>query len=1021
MNIIEHAVKRPVAVAMMCLAVLMTGLFALSRLPLALTPDVTFPRLYIHTIWPDTAPEIIEAFATSPIEAAANTVANVENISSESSEGRSRVTVEFSQDADMDFAALELGERLAQISETLPSGAQRPVIEKYVPQDFRQETFFSIRVTGPFDLQDLRRIGQREIKPALTGIKGVANVEVTGGQDRQLQILLDKQRLQAFGLAEFQIGHSLRELGYRQSIGAVTEGARRMTLFIDTPLESAREIENLIITSRAGALIRLSDIAEIRDTRANPVSISRVNGNPAVLVSVEKEAAGNSIEVADHILSSIDLLSKKLPAGIVMTVLTDQSREIRQELSNVSMRALFSVVVIFLVLLTFLHTFRMPLIILSTIFFSVLFTMNLFLLFGISLNLLTLAGLALGFGILVDNAIVVVENISRYKTLEANIKTAAILGSTEVALPIIAATLTTLAAFIPMLYLTGENRLYFVPFTMAVGFALLSSLAVSFTLTPALSCRLMKPAAVMNPEKKEFAPLALYRSFLKIILRHRGIVLLIALFLLAGSGYLFNKHVTRGRIWGGRGRQDQISVSVRLPKGAPLERFDEIIQKFEDTAIDAPGVRNVITTVSRQSAGMTVLFNRAALKTARPYLLKENLAQIAAHMAGVGGGIFGFGDPVIMPGMLGGGFGGNRIEILGYNYQKVKEIAESLGQRLSTHPRVAEINTDASYFWGSTDQQEVVLRIKRDKLARYSINPQQLLGIVGRHLNETLTRDAIKLDNEQVDYVIRFADVEHFSIQDLNNMLVPVPGGETVRLNELAYIAARQTMGVINRHNQQYQRYVSFEFRGPWKMARNYMDQIIETTHLPPGYTVQAPKWRLTEQETMELYLVIGISLVLVFMVTAGLFESLLHPFLILLTVPLALTGVFLIFYLTGTNFDRSAYIGLALLCGIVVNDSILLVDHINLERRKGLSVPDAAVKAAADRVRPILMTTFTTIGGLLPLVLFAKAEGNIWYALSLSTIGGLIASTLMTLTVIPALYISLEKGLIRIRNLFSE
>jgi len=1016
MNLIEHAVKRPTAVAMISLVILFTGFFSASRLPLALTPDVDFPKLTITTSWYDTSPETIEAFVTSPIEAVANTVTNVHKVSSVSEEGMSKVTVEFIRGTNMNFAAMELSEKLSAIREQLPYGTSSPQIVKYIPEKFQTDEFLTIHLTGAYSLQELRRIALEKIKPTLMGLKGIADVQVIGGQDREIEILVNKTKLNAYNISLSEVEQTLLDLGYRESIGALRTGKQRITLFVDTPLRESSEIENAILTSKNGYVIHIKDIAEVHDTYGRPRSLSRIDGHPAVVLHIAREVGSNTIKTADRVFKKLKELQRKLPPGLDLIVEQDQSREIRRSLSDLGERSLFSILVIFLVLMAFLHTFKAPLIIISTIFFSVLFTLNLFVIFKIGLNLLTLAGLALGFGMLVDNAIVVVENISHHHQKGELLNQAAVSGTSEVILAVVASTLTTVVAFLPFLYLTGELRIYYLPFTLAVGFSLLSSLVIAFTLTPSITVKLFSKNKWQEEVDRAFKPVRWYQDFLRWIVNHRGITIFLALFILGGSTYLFQKYVTKGRIFYWHGGT-YLSVNVGMPKGAEIKRTDQIARRFEKIALEEKKGQRVGTFVYPEFAYIRILFPRSLRKTAYPFLLKEKLINTASQIAGASVSVWGFGEGF----STGGGGGGSmyRIKVLGYNYNKVKEIAEDLGRRLKRYSRVKDINTNASVWWYGGDVYEIVLRIDREKLERFHITPASLLSIVQANLRENLAWQRIRLGGRELEYKIKFQEYKNFSMDDLKNLLIKTPSGETLRLKEVARIEKRKTMGQIVRENQQYQRMVSFEYRGPYKLGNRLVDAIIKTTHLPPGYSVErATYYFLKEEEKQQIYFVLGVSLFLVFLVTAGLFESILHPFLILFTVPLSLSGVFLIFYLTGSSFDRSAYIGVVLLGGIVVNDSILLVDHINRLRRKGVKIVEAVLSGASDRLRPILMTTFTTIGGLLPLVFLSSGGSeDIWYSLSLATIGGLIASTTMVLTVIPALYVSFERLKIRVRK----
>jgi len=458
-----------------------------------------------------------------------------------------------------------------------------------------------------------------------------------------------------------------------------------------------------------------------------------------------------------------------------------------------------------------------------------------------------------------------------------------------------------------------------------------------------------------------------------------------------------------------------------MPKGAQLERADALIKVFEGTALKAPYVDKISTTVYSRFANMRVSFPKEVRYSSYPYILKEQLIGKASLVAGAGVSISGFGE---------GYYNGSglsvsapyRIKILGYNYNRLGIIANSIAERLRHYIRVANINTNLSRNYYNGTGTELVLKVNREQLNKYNMTMEYFLYNLQAFLRESLAWQRIRYSGTEVDYLLKFKGFNSFSIRDLMQSTIISPKGEKIRIDQVAEMQKRKLMPEIIRENQQYMRIVGFEYKGPYKRGDKLLETMIKTTEVPAGFKLERDSyWFFNKEEQKQISLVLIVSLFLVFLVTAGLFESILHPFLILLTVPLSLAGVFFIFYLTNSAFDRSAYIGVVLLGGIVVNDSILLVDHINSVRRRGTDLFNAAILGARDRVRPILMTTFTTIGGLLPLVFLVKDKSDIWYSLALATIGGLFSSTLMVLTVIPALYIIFERVKLKYRKFLNS
>jgi len=1006
MKLIRLAIQRPVAVSMIFLAIILTGLAALSRLPLELIPDVNYPELSISTSWSDSSPEAVEALITAPIEAIANTVRNVHQVESTSREGASTVRLEFLPETDMDFAALELNEKLSALYDDLPVGAGHPQIKKFVPKELQTGQFLTYFVIGTYTPSHLREIALKKLKPGILGVKGVADVSVHGGQDPELRIELNPQKMQAFGVSPAEVQAVVTKLNQRRSVGRIFRDGQRLDLIIDEQIADLRTVGELVVAEREGKFVRLTDVARIEQTYAEPNHFTRINGQSTVWLNIEREAGTNMIEVADRVFTRVAALGPDLPPSVQLIKESDQSEQIRQELTDLSHRAVLCVLVIFLVLLVFLRSLKTPLIILSTIFISVLLTFNLFYFTKIGLNLITLAGLALGFGMLVDNSIVVVENIFRKHRGGFIPSAAAESGTTEVALAIVASTLTTVVVFIPFLYLTENLRLYYLPFAGAVSFSLLASLGVSFSFTPALTAQIL-PTISATPARqtriKWLDKRQPFRTYLKWALEYRWWVVAGVVLLFAGSYFLFNKYVTRGAIWRWHDAT-YLSVWIRMPEGSDLAETDRIAREFEKVLVGHPELKRIQTNVSKETASIDIRFPRHLELTSVPLIWKEVLIQHAVQHAGVSVSVHGFGQ-----GFYGGGgsaVASFQLKVLGYNYNEVRNIAGQVARRLERNARVREVDFTSSGQYGRSNLFELIIQPHREILSRFKVSVAELMHKVTLHLQENLHQQTLHFQGQELRYAIKLAGAREFNTEDLLKMVLESPAGEKFLLSEVAEISQRQVMSQIDRENQQYRRWITFEFRGPHQLGQRFVESVIQNTHLPPGYKLEESRYfSMGDQETQQIYLVLAVSLVLVFMVTAALFESLRQPFVVLLTVPLALIGVFLIYYLTDTNFDRNAYIGVILLGGIVVNNAILLIHQINKLREQGDDLISSIINATEDRVRPILMTTLTTVLGLLPLIIFAEEKASMWYTLALATIGGLLSSAPLVLFVLPSLF----------------
>jgi HAE1 family hydrophobic/amphiphilic exporter-1 len=640
---------------------------------------------------------------------------------------------------------------------------------------------------------------------------------------------------------------------------------------------------------------------------------------------------------------------------------------------------------------------------------------------------LTLMGLAMGFGLIVDNAIVVLENIYRKVRAAPDADEGAVTptaaaerGARQVVLPILAATLTTIIVFIPFVYLQGELRIYYVPLAIVVCLSLVASLFVAFTFIPALAAKVLggvrrgggRPSGPGTPARDPIY-VRVYSWLLGGTLRFPVVTVLVAAVVLFGSWRLFDKYVTRGVLWRSWwGQQTYIEVIIRLPRGAELERTDELARYFETKLRQTPEVEQFVSRVWPQYARIEATFPDSLETTWIPVAIKEQMMAYSNLFGGSEVRVYGYG-----PSFYGGGGGAPNysVKILGFNYETVRDIAEDLGRRLTRFSRIQDVDVNSAGGWYTRDKaSEFVLRLDRERLALHDLTAQDVVYQVAAAVWGQVRQGSIRVAGEEVLFDVKIAGNEEVDVIQLQELFIQTPSGQGVRLSDVATLGERDVLTRIVRENQQYQRFVSYEFRGPTKLGDRTRDAVIAATRLPEGYEIEGEQeWDWSSEEQGQLVLVLAVSLVLVFMVTAALFESIRQPLCVLLTVPMALVGVFLMFFYAKASFTREAYIGVIMMGGIVVNNAILLVDHINYLRRvAGVAFGTAVLQGTLERVRPILMTSTTTIFGLLPLVLFSEyADENIWNALAYALIGGLASSTLFVLTVTPALYLLLERG----------
>lgn len=1050
---IGGSIRRPVAVAMGCLAVALMGASAWRNIPIGLLPDTRLPRLGVNAEWPGASPETVEAFLTSPIEAAVQQVKGVEKVVSLSSEvrgtGTSSIEVQFSRDTDMDFARLDLSERLSALEEELPPAVRRILVEPYVPPEFEsraQRGFLRYTYTGPYTLEALRADLDDRVVPDLSQIEGVALVEASGGRERLIEIELNEDRVSSLGLTPGVVNDRINDLDLVREAGAVRAGDQEWSVTIQNRVARAEEIRGTVLLENRGALVRVSDVADVRDSYEEPRVYNRIDGRPSVSFTVIREIGANTVSAADAVKARVAQLERAGLAGTSMILNYDESEGIKEQLTDLRSRALVSAFVIFAVLLLFLRSFRSAGVVFMTIAFSVLISLNLIYFGGMTLNLLTLMGLAMGFGLIVDNAIVVLESVFRRWQAGRTAVDAATEGTRQVVLPILTSTATTLIVFVPFVYLQGELRVFYVPLAIVVALTLGASLLVAFTFIPALAARVLPrvrrdepatdpaPGAQPGPARgasesaapgnahfadtpaggRRRTPLytRVYSTIIAFTLRRAWLAVTVAVLAFGGSWYLFENHVTRGVLWGGGmgGLDTYVLINIELPRGSDLERTDNLVRSFEGRLAAIPEVERFTSRVTGTDGRITVTFPDSLENTGIPMAIKEQMFSYSLGFTGAEVRVIGRGL-----GFYGGGGGASpnySMKVLGYNYERVREIAEDLGDRLARVPRVRSIDTNSAGRFVRERATEFVVEIERDQLARHDISVQELVMRMNMAVAGQTSLAQLKIGGDEVRYEVKLEGYRDTDVQELLETIIGTSGGSGIRLGDVVSIAPVDVLAWIRREDQQYERTVAYEFAGPRRLGDQYYDGIVESTELPVGYVIEEEQgFRWSEDDRRQIYAVLAVSILLIYMVTAALFESVRLPLCVLLTVPMALIGVFLMFFYTGASFTREAYVGVIMMGGIVVNNAILLVDNINRVRRESGGDLHAAILAGTlERVRPILMTTATTVLGLLPLVLFSEtADSTIWNALGYALIGGLLSSTIFVLATTPAIYLLIE------------
>ncbi|MDW8466063.1 MAG: efflux RND transporter permease subunit [Chloroherpetonaceae bacterium] len=1066
-RILQALLYRPVALSMAGALVLGLSIFFGIKLPISTSPEAEFPRISIRATWRNASPEQMVAQVTAKIEEVAAAIRGVKKVTSRTREGLSLVYLEFEKDADANLIKVELMERLEELWQALPAGVSRPTLEKYVPKEFRDLQGFLVYQFFPkSDIEISPALIKEQLEkylvPLLNGLEGIGEIVIYGAETERLIIELDETAMRALGVSIEDIQATLSQVSLRKSFGKVIHNQRYVSLRAETSIRSLTELEQIVIkpavlggTSTPMRFIKLRDVAKVRIEMPEQMRYFRINAKDAVTMAISREANSNSLKLADAVEATIQNVIAHDLSALTYVKAIDRTEPLRRELDNLVKDLAIALIAVLLVLFFFLRNARLTLIVILNIAFALSASVLALSALGYSLNLITIAGMILVFGILTDNAVVVMDNIERRLWMNKAKDELIAAATAEVFLPVLASTLTTIGALLPILFLPDEIRLYFIEFVVSISVSLLASLVISFTLIPSLVFHLgAKNVKIKTSSKVETWLSDVYRATLNYVLDRpkRFIMLAILLigipiyllpdklgdektpertvleniynatlgseyfllakpylnYILGGSSYLFYKYVPRSEFFGYVG-DTYLGISINAPQGTSPERLNEIASRFEKPLLEyQQGIEKFVTEINGEDAEITVYFSKDA-PIGLPYIVKAHLTAIGARVGGALIAVYGYG-----PGFFSGSseFSSFRLKALGYNYEKLKTLCEKLKEELEKNPRVDNCRIDKAFGYLESGS-EIVLNLRRNALRNYDISLPNVLSTIQRKASGTMSLMQLVVDSREYQAEIKFREAAQYSTSDLSFDTYHEKLA-SVRLSDLVRIEQQKILSEILRENQQYQRWITLNYKGRYDFGQRYIENVLSQFPLPPGYSIdakQADFFSFSAQNIGDFISAALLSLLIVFIVTAALYESFSKPFLIILAVPMALAGVFLSFYFFDANFGRGGYASLLLLSGIVVNNSIILVDRMmaKTQSQKTSSIKTAAIEASLERVRPILMTSLLTVASLLPMLIRAE-KSSIWYGLTVGTIGGMISSTILVLLILPAIFLISER-----------
>lgn len=1041
MNLTGFSIKRPVTTIMIFLGLLLLGVISWQRLPQELFPPVTYPQLTIATNYVNAAPQEIETLITKPLEETVGTVGGLKRITSVSKEGLSLITLEFSWNTNMDFASLNVREKIDLVKERLPIESEDPIIMKFNPFEL-PVVILSVARYGdgsvPKDTEsnqaELLRVCRKYIKDELEKINGVAYARITGGLEREIDVNLDQGRLFACGVPILDVGEALRRANLNYPAGTYegdfyeylirTIGEfERVSELNDVPvsLDESQDYKALQMPQgevgrEKKRLIFLSDVAEVKDTFKEVTSCSRYNGKNNISISVYKQSGANTVEVSKSVKKAIEKLREDLSKDISIKVIYDQSIFITNSINGVRDAAVQGGVLAFLVLLLFLKNYVDSLIIVLSIPISIMVVFSLMYMRGISLNVISLGGLALGVGMLVDCAIVVIENIFRHRGLRADTNKAVVEGATEVVGAVTSSVLTTVAVFIPMIFVVGIAGQLFKELAFTVTYALFASLVVALMLIPLL-CSAQKRRNLTAVEEWKFIKHIedFYARSLQGFLRKKKQGLWIVTIIFAASLLFF---VFLDKELMPQVDEGQFTIKIDMPAGTLLEVTDEAAKKIEGLILKDKDVLGVLTSVgssrsekvgeslgSHQAEILVDLKKKRGLTTAKFIAYyKEKINDLNLKASTI--------EYMVRSSIIKGSTAESApiiVEVKGENLDTLTSLSMQAQKGIEEIPGMYGVKNSIE-----ETSPETKVSIVKDKAWLYNLTAADIARIVQVAVKGYVPTK-FKEEGEEIDIRVRLRPEDRKDIDTLNYLVIHTALEIDVPLKEVAVISQGKGPASIKRMDRERTVLISANLSGRrLSDAIQAIEKKLATIKLPADYSIKLGGENREMQESfVSLRFALILSIILIYMIMAAQFESLWQPFIVMFTVPMSIIGVALALFLSGTSLNVIVLFGVIILGGIVVDNGIVLISYINiLVREQNWPVYEAVVEASRVRLRPILMTALTTILGLVPLALNIGEGAELQAPMAIAVIGGLSTATFLTLLVLPAIYIVLaEKG----------
>lgn len=1002
----DTAIKRPVFTTMVVLSIIVFGVVSFRDIGIDLFPRVEFPVITVLTELRGADPETVETTVTDPIEEAVSTISAIKRLRSTSAEGFSQVVVEFELEKDVDVAYQEVQAKLGTIRSELPRDIEDPIIEKF---DIDAAPIMTVVVSGALPPRDLTRVADKTVKERLQRVRNVGQVKLVGGREREIWFWIDRNRLEGYGLAVQDVIAALQSEHVEYPGGRVETGSSEYVVKTKAEFESAEQFAGMVVAYRNGAPIRVRDLGRVEDGVEEQRTIARLRGTPAIALQVRRQSGTNTVEVAHAVKAEVARLGRELaPRGISLEIGQDLSRFIEESVREVQFHLVFGGALAVAIVFFFLRNVRSTIISALVIPTAVIGTFILMSALDFTQNMMTLLGLSLAIGLLIDDSIVVQENTMRHVEEGKPARQAASFATNEIALAVLATTLSVVAVFVPVAFMKGIVGRFFYQFGLTVTFAVMISLFISFTLDPMLSSRFLrkpKQGRLHRVFERFFGAIdRVYERLLAAALGARWAVIALAAATFIATAWL-SPHLRKEFI--PLEDQGEFNIQLKAPLGSSAATTDRYFERIRRRLEGQPWLAYTLTTIGAdelQRVNQGTMFVKMTARKDRTITQKEAMEWTRAQLADM--------REVrtsieIVQQVTGGGYATSdlQLEIRGDDLDRLEALSAAVIERMRTLP--GYVDMDTSY---EKNKPEVNVYIKRDRAADLGVSPLAV-GSTVRALIGGQDIARFKAEGDRYDVRIRLDEAYRNRPEHLERLAVRSNSGRLINLRNVATIREEAGPVQIDRYNRARQITILANLERDRKVlgeAVEELGRVIREIGLPPGYTYEfAGEADAMQESFFYLMFALFLAVIMIYMVLASQFESFIHPLTIMLSVPLSIIGAVGALILTGMTLSIFTMIGIIMLMGIVTKNGILLVDFTNtLRRRDGMDRNAAILKAGPTRLRPILMTTFAMIFGMLPVAMWGSESRA---PMAVTVIGGLITSTLLTLVVVPVVYTLLD------------